>query len=110
VSHGSLANLMRWRKVAYPLNPQDRTTLLCSPGFDVAVWDTWPTLAAGGTLGVPPAEVRASPADLAVWLADEQITVTFLPTPLAEAVLDEPWPSPTGLRRVGTGGSGREAG
>src|SRR5437868_3887916 len=61
VSHGSLANLMRWRKVAYPLNPQDRTTLLCSPGFDVAVWDTWPTLAAGGTLVVPPAEVRTSP-------------------------------------------------
>jgi len=65
---------MRWREVAYPLGPQDRTTLLCSPGFDVAVWDTWPTLAAGGTLVVPPAEVRTSPSDLAAWLADEQIT------------------------------------
>ena len=110
VSHGSLANLMRWRTVAYPLNPQDRTTLLCSPGFDVAVWDTWPTLAAGGTLVVPPAEVRASPADLAVWLADEQITATFLPTPLAEAVLDERWPSHAVLKLMVTGGSALQRG
>ncbi len=105
VSHGSLANLMRWRKVAYPLDPRDRTTLLCSPGFDVAVWDTWPTLAAGGTLVVPPAEVRASPPDLVAWLADERITAAFLPTPLAEAVLDERWPSHTALRMMHTGGS-----
>jgi amino acid adenylation domain-containing protein len=110
VSHGSLQNLMRWREVAYPLNPQDRTTLLCSPGFDVALWDTWPTLAAGGTLVVPPAQVRASPADLAVWLADEQITATFLPTPLAEAVLDERWPSHSVLRLMVTGGSALQRG
>ena len=110
VSHGSLKNLMRWREVAYPLNPQDRTTLLCSPGFDVAVWDTWPTLAAGGTLVVPPAEVRTSPADLAVWLADEQITATFLPTPLAEAVLGERWPSHAVLRLMVTGGSALQRG
>ena len=62
VSHGSLANLMRWREQAYPLGPEDRTTLLCGPGFDVSVWDTWPTLAAGGTLVVPPAQVRISAA------------------------------------------------
>ena len=105
VSHASLANLMRWRTQAYPLSPQDRTTLLCSPGFDVAVWDTWPTLAAGGTLVVPPAEVRTSPPDLVAWLADEQISAAFLPTPLAEAVLDERWPSHTVLRMMHTGGS-----
>ncbi len=110
VSHGSLANLMRWRRKAYPLGPQDRTTLLCSPGFDVAVWDTWPTLAAGGTLVVPPAQVRTSPSHLVAWLAEEQITATFLPTPLAEAVLDERWPSRTALRMMHTGGSALQRG
>ena len=105
VSHASLANLMRWRERAYRLNPQDRTTLLCSPGFDVSVWDIWPTLAAGGTLVVPSALVRTSPPDLVAWLADEQITATFLPTPLAEAVLDEQWPPHTVLRMMHTGGS-----
>jgi len=110
VSHGSLANLMRWHKRANQLGPQDRTTLLCSPGFDVSVWDTWPTLAAGGTLVVPPAQVRTSPPDLVAWLADEQITATHLPTPLAEAVLDERWPRRTVLRLMHAGGSALQRG
>jgi len=110
VSHASLANLMRWHQKSYQLQPLDRTTLLCSPGFDVAVWDTWPTLAAGGTLVVPPAEVRTSPPALVAWLADEQITRTFLPTPLAEAVLDEAWPAHTVLRLMHTGGSAMQRG
>jgi amino acid adenylation domain-containing protein len=110
VTHASLANLMRWHQKSYQLRQQDRTTLLVSPGFDVSVWDTWPTLATGGTLVVPPSDVRTSPADLAVWLADEQITVTFLPTPLAEAVLDEAWPVHTVLRIMHTGGSAMQRG
>jgi amino acid adenylation domain-containing protein len=110
VRHGSLANLMRWHEDAFHLGPQDRTTLLCAPGFDVSVWDTWPTLAAGGTLVVPPAHVRTSPSDLVVWLADERITATFLPTPLAEAVLDVPWPAHTVLRWMHTGGSALQRG
>ncbi len=110
VSHGSLASLMRWHQRTYRLGPADRTTLLVSPGFDVSVWDTWPTLAAGGTLVVPPAHVRASPRDLVAWLADERITASFLPTPLAEAVLDEQWPAHTALRRMHTGGSALQRG
>ncbi len=110
VSHGSLANLIRWRVKAYRLGPQDRTTLLCSPGFDASVWETWPTLAAGATLVVPPGHLPSSPADLVAWLADEQITATFLPTPLAEAVLDETWPAHTVLRRMHTGGAALQRG
>ncbi|MGE5829101.1 MAG: amino acid adenylation domain-containing protein, partial [Micromonosporaceae bacterium] len=110
IRHGGLANLMRWHEGAYPLGPRDRTTLLGAPGFDVSVWETWPTLAAGGTLVVPPAPVRTSPADLVAWLVDEQITATFLPTPLAEAVLDVPWPAHTALRRMHTGGSAMQRG
>jgi amino acid adenylation domain-containing protein len=110
VSHGSLANLMRWHQQAYRLGPQDRTTLLSSPGFDVSVWDTWPTLAAGGTLVVPPAPVRISAPALVRWLADEQITVTHLPTPLAEAVLEERWPSHTAVRLLHAGGSALQRG
>ena len=110
VRHGGLANLMRWHERTFSLGPQDRTTLLVSPGFDVSVWDTWPTLASGGTLVVPPAQVRTSPQDLVAWLADERITATFLPTPLCEAVLDEPWPAHTTLRHMQTGGSALKRG
>ncbi len=105
VSHGSLANLLQWRARAYPLTAQDRTTLLCSPGFDASVWDVWSTLLAGGTLVVPPAHIRTSPRDLVGWLADERITATFLPTPLAEAVLAEAWPARTTLRTMHAGGA-----
>jgi amino acid adenylation domain-containing protein len=110
VTHANLANLMRWHQRSYQLRSRDRTTLLVSPGFDVSIWETWPTLATGGTLVVAPAAVRTSPADLAAWLAEEQITVTFLPTPLAEAVLDETWPAHTVLRIMHTGGSAMQRG
>ncbi len=105
VTHGNLANLICWRQRAYPMGPHDRAMLMSSPGFDASVWDTWPILAVGGTLVVPPADVRISAPALVAWLADEQITSTLLPTPLAEAVLGEPWPSHAALRVIHTGGS-----
>ncbi|CAM5575039.1 non-ribosomal peptide synthetase (plasmid) [Streptomyces viridifaciens] len=110
VTHASLANLMHWHHRTYRTLREDRSTLLASPGFDVSVQDIWFTLTAGATLVVPPAEVRTSPPALAAWLADEQITVTFLPTPLAEAVLDETWPAHTVLRFLHTGGSAMQRG
>ncbi|MFC3452160.1 amino acid adenylation domain-containing protein [Amycolatopsis speibonae] len=110
VTHASLANLMRWHHKTYGTRPDDRSTLLASPGFDVSVQDIWFTLTAGATLVIPPADVRTSPPALATWLADQQITVTFLPTPLAEAILDEQWPAHTVLRFLHTGGSAMQRG
>ncbi|WP_326952825.1 non-ribosomal peptide synthetase [Amycolatopsis sp. NBC_01286] len=110
VTHAGLANLMRWHHRTYRTRRSDRSTLLASPGFDVSVQDIWFTLTAGAALVIPPAEVRTSPPDLAAWLADEQITVTFLPTPLAEAILDETWPAHTALRFLHTGGSAMQRG
>jgi hypothetical protein len=54
--------------------------------------------------------VRTSPSDLVAWLADEQISAAFLPTPLAEAVLGERWPPHTALRMMHTGGSALQRG
>ncbi|GAB3878285.1 hypothetical protein GCM10029964_028740 [Kibdelosporangium lantanae] len=110
VTHAGLTNLMRWHHRTYERRRADRSTLLASPGFDVSVQDIWFTLTAGATLVIPPAEVRTSPPTLATWLADERITVTFLPTPLAEAILDEPWPAHTALRHLHTGGSAMQRG
>ncbi|MGW4383237.1 amino acid adenylation domain-containing protein [Kitasatospora sp. NPDC004531] len=110
VSHASLANLMHWHHATYGTRSDDRSTLLASPGFDVSVQDIWFTLTAGATLVVPPARVRTSPPELTEWLAQERITVTFLPTPLAEAVLEESWPAHTVLRTLHTGGSAMQRG
>ena len=104
ITHRGLANLVHWHVAEYGLGPADRATLVASPGFDASVWEIWPALAAGATLCVPPDELRSAPAELVRWLVDEQITVCFLPTPLAEAVLGERWPARGALRVLLTGG------
>jgi amino acid adenylation domain-containing protein len=104
VRHAGLANLVAWHQHAYELTAADRATLVASPAFDASVWETWPYLASGASLHVPPEAVRSSPPELLAWLAVEQITLTFLPTPLAEAILDEPWPAHARLRAILTGG------
>src|SRR5204862_5478636 len=83
--HGGLSNLAAWHRETYALGSRDRSSLLAGPGFDASVWEMWPPLTAGAALHVPPAQALSSPADLISWLAGQEITVAFLPTPLAEA-------------------------
>jgi amino acid adenylation domain-containing protein len=90
VSHGSLTHLIAWYHAVYAPGPGDRAALVAGPSFDVSVGEIWPLLAAGASLHVPDEETRLSPARLLAWLAAERITLCFLPTPLAEALLREP--------------------
>ena len=102
--HAGLAGLARWHREAFGLRPGERTTLLAGPGFDASVWELWSCLAAGATLCIPPRDTVASPADLIHWLAARQVAVSFLPTPLAEAVLEAELPAGLGLRALLAGG------
>ena len=104
VPHAALANLVRWHVEAYGLSAADRAAQVAGIGFDAAVWEIWPVLAAGASLHLAEEVTRAQPADLVAWLAREAITIAFLPTPLAEAALAEPWPAETALRTLLTGG------
>ncbi|HWA25818.1 MAG TPA: amino acid adenylation domain-containing protein [Lacunisphaera sp.] len=104
IRHRSLANLVAWHQQAYAVTPADRATQLASPAFDACVWELWPYLTAGASVHIPTAEVRVSPERLVRWLADRRITLSFIPTPLAEALLDETWPAETALRAILTGG------
>ncbi|HDQ71832.1 MAG TPA: amino acid adenylation domain-containing protein, partial [Chloroflexi bacterium] len=88
VEHGGLVNLCAWHRRAYGVTAADRATQLASPAFDASVWEIWPYLSTGASLHVPPDAVRLSPQRLLDWLAARAITISFLPTPLAEAVLD----------------------
>ncbi|HEV2844920.1 MAG TPA: amino acid adenylation domain-containing protein, partial [Thermoanaerobaculia bacterium] len=104
IAHEGLSNLVRWHRDTYGVGPEDRATLVASPAFDASVWEIWPYLTAGASLHIPDEGTRAQPARLAAWMADQGITLSFLPTPLAEAVLDEPWPAAIRLRALLTGG------
>ncbi len=104
VHHGALSNLVRWHRADFQLTPSDRITMVASPGFDTSIGEIWPALAAGAALHVPEPDVRLSPRRLRQWMLDQQITLSDLPTPLAEAVLPLAWPDNTALRIMLTGG------
>jgi pristinamycin I synthase-3/4 len=87
VPRGGLAALVRWHLRAWQVTAADRATLAASPGFDAAVWEIWPYLAAGASLHLPDEAARLSPERLLSWLAAERITLCFLPTPLAEQLV-----------------------
>ncbi|MEW6302842.1 MAG: amino acid adenylation domain-containing protein [Verrucomicrobiota bacterium] len=104
IEHRSLVNLIEWHQRTYCVTLADRATQLAAPGFDASVWELWPYLTAGASIHIPDDETRLSSGKLIAWLAANKITLTFVPTPLAEAMLDEPWPKQVALRAVLTGG------
>jgi amino acid adenylation domain-containing protein/non-ribosomal peptide synthase protein (TIGR01720 family) len=102
--HSGFVNLMAWLKRVHSVTPADRATQLASPAFDASIWEVWPYLAAGASIHIVDEETRVSPLQLSQWLTTKDISICFLPTPLAEAVLEEPWPSGVALRALLTGG------
>jgi amino acid adenylation domain-containing protein len=104
IEHAALLNLVEWHRSAFELGHEDRCTQIASPGFDAAVWEIWPALASGAALHIVPAALRRDPVGLRDWLVSEAITVTFLPTAVAETVLGLTWPNDTPLRFMLTGG------
>jgi amino acid adenylation domain-containing protein len=104
LTHGGLLNLVEWHRRAYAVTAEDRGGQVSSAGFDAAVWEIWPQLCAGGCVSVCDDETRGDIDALIGWLREQQITICFIPTPLAELVLDRPWPQDAPLRFLLTGG------
>ncbi len=103
VTHANLSHLVAWHLRAFGLTSADRVTFLSGVGFDAAVWDLWPALAAGATICLPNESIRLSAEALRDWLVSERITLSFVPTALAEQLLDLTWPAETALRFLLTG-------
>jgi amino acid adenylation domain-containing protein len=104
IEHRSLLNLVFWHRRAFEVSEQSRATLLAAPGFDASVWELWPYLTAGAQLRIPDQETRIISEQLRDWIVAESITISFLPTPLAERMLALEWPEHTALRSMLTGG------
>jgi len=104
ITHGGLSNLVHWHRRTYEVTAADRATQLASFSFDASVWELWPYLASGASIHVVDDDTRNSPAKLWIWLQEQEITITFLPTPLAEAALQQPLPKGLALRAMLTGG------
>jgi amino acid adenylation domain-containing protein len=104
IKHENLCNLICWHQRAYEVTPTDRATQIAGPAFDASVWEIWPYLTAGASVHIPDDATRLDARLLIRWLTDRQITLSFLPTPLAESVLRETWPQGAALRVLLTGG------
>jgi amino acid adenylation domain-containing protein len=104
IEHRALMNLVTWHQRAFAVTCADRATQLASPAFDASVWEVWPYLTAGASVHLPDEETRVSPAQLWRWMAEHRITLAFMPTPLAEAAMNEAWPAEMTLRALLTGG------
>jgi amino acid adenylation domain-containing protein len=104
LAHAGLVNLVTWHQRTYQVTPTDRATLLAGVAFDASVWELWPYLSAGASVYIPDEATRAVPAHLLHWLRTQGITLCFLPTPLAEALVAEPEVSGLALRALLTGG------
>lgn len=104
INHRNVSNLIHWHQQVYALTPQDRTTQVAGPAFDAVVWELWPTLTGGAALYIMPDATRAMPERILQWWVEHDITISFLPTPLAESVLGLPLPAHLALRLLLTGG------
>ena len=104
ILHSGLANLVSWHQRAFSVTSGDRASHLAGLGFDAAVWELWPYLAAGASVHLADDVTRSSAELLRDWLLTRKITISFVPTPLAERLLALRWPSQTPLRILLTGG------
>lgn len=104
VRRAALARLCDWAVAT--LEPCRGTVVsqVANVGFDASVWEVWPALYAGAELVVTPNQVRGDPAQLKKWLQDQRVEVAFAPTPVAEMLMDLPWPESSPLRILGAGG------
>jgi amino acid adenylation domain-containing protein len=104
ITHAGVGNLIAWHRRVYEITTDDRATQLAGFSFDAAVWELWPYLAAGASVHIVRDEDRASALSLVNWISERRITISFFPTPLAEAALSVEWPADTSLRILLTGG------
>jgi amino acid adenylation domain-containing protein/non-ribosomal peptide synthase protein (TIGR01720 family) len=104
ISHKGLLNLIFWHLRTFDVTSSDRATQLAGMAFDAAVWEVWPYLTVGASLYLIEPDTLNSPAQLRNWLLSKEISICFVPTPLAEELLSLEWPPNPPLRIMLTGG------
>ncbi len=103
VTHDNLLNLVSWHQEAFSVVSEDRASQLAGVGFDAAGWEIWPYLTAGASLHIADAATRTEPENLRNWLISQQITISFVPTAMAERIMALEWSSNAPLRCMLTG-------
>ncbi|MEH2337086.1 amino acid adenylation domain-containing protein [Nostoc sp.] len=105
IPHKGLLNLVFWHQRTFKVTSSDRATQLAGTAFDAAVWELWPYLTAGASIQLVKPQLLSSLVKLQDWLISNKITISFLPTPLAQELLSLEWPTEgLAMRSMLTGG------
>jgi amino acid adenylation domain-containing protein/non-ribosomal peptide synthase protein (TIGR01720 family) len=91
IAYEGLLNLVNWHQRTFQITSLDKATQLAGTGFDAAVWEIWPYLTVGASIHLVKSELVTSPVNLRDWLISQQITMTFVPTPVAQELLLLEW-------------------
>ena len=103
ITYRGLLNLIQWHRRAFSVTAEDRASQVASFGFDAAVWEIWPYLTAGASIHFPDNDIRSSAVSLRDWLIEQRITLSFVPTAMAESLIGLDWPAQSSLRFLLTG-------
>ncbi len=104
IAHEGLLNLVAWHQRTFQITDTDKATQMAGTGFDAAVWEIWPYLTAGASIHLVKSEILTSPVDLREWLISHQISIAFVPTPVAQELLSLSWTVDVALRYMLIGG------
>ena len=77
IRHDSLMNLVNWHQGVYRVTPADRASHVAAPGFDAAVWELWPYLAAGASVHIADSEIVTDSSRMVEWLAENGIEIIY---------------------------------
>ncbi|MFA6816449.1 MAG: amino acid adenylation domain-containing protein, partial [Lentisphaeria bacterium] len=104
VQHDGLANFVLWQNTIFPHTGEYRMTQAARPSFDASCSEIWPAFCCGATLYIIPESLLLHISELAYWLFDKKIDECFLPTPLAELLMENGMPPHSSLKLLRTGG------
>jgi amino acid adenylation domain-containing protein len=104
ITHANLSNMIGWYVRTLGVHEADRISHVAAVGFDATVWELWPALAGGASIFIADNSTVKEPRQLQDWLVREGITISFIPTPMAEKLMAFKWPTGTRLRIMMTGG------
>ncbi len=103
VQHGSLVNLCAWFRGRFGITGDDRVSQIVTAGFDPVALEVWGALTAGAGVAIASRQVLGDPGGLVRWLAEAGVTVSVVPAPQLDAVLDQLDVVRTGVRVMVTG-------
>ncbi|MED1805344.1 surfactin non-ribosomal peptide synthetase SrfAA [Bacillus subtilis] len=101
VEHHALVNLCFWHHDAFSMTAEDRSAKYAGFGFDASIWEMFPAWTIGAELHVIDEAIRLDIVRLNDYFETNGVTITFLPTQLAEQFMEL---ENTSLRVLLTGG------